>query len=1131
MNYSRLSHRFAQVLLASCLVSIPLGLMLFWTPIPIVHASSMTVTTLDDTIAADGFCSLREAMTNANNNNQSGSTECTAGSAGLDTITFSVTGTITLGSQLPAITETLTINGPGASLLTISGNNLVRIMAVNAGTLNLSNVTLANGNGIGVNGGAIRNNATLVVTNTTFYSNTTEGNGGAVSNNGTASFANSSFISNTSPFTLTGGFGGAINSGAGAISLMITNTNFYTNSAAIDGGGVRVGLGTATIVNSTFSGNSAPDGGGIQTGNSATLAVSNTSFYSNTASNSGGGINIGLTKMTIANSTFSGNSAQSGGGIQNNGTLTLTSGTFTGNIASYGGGIFNYLAAANITNTNFYSNTAINGGGINNDTNSTLMLISSSLSGNQATNGGGIYNNTSGTATLTSGVLTGNTALYGGGINNSGGTLSLTDTNLYTNTVTGDGGGLYNQSNGKLTVTNSTIFANQASNGGGLVNNGSTLMINNTTLMSNTATSGSGGGGGLYNVTGGVLTIINSSILGNQAMSTGGGGGTVNNFSTLTISNTTFTGNTASLGGGIDNLGGTLAITSTNFYTNSATDGGGLYNRNSGALFLTSSTLSGNLAGTSGGGLVNNSSKLVIDKTTFTSNTAVGWSGGGIYNVAGGIITMTNSSLSDNKVMSTGGGGGVINDGSTLTISNTTLFNNTASTLGGGGILNANSGGITIINSTLSDNAGLSGGGVSNSAGTATLRNTIVANSSSGGNCFGAITNGGNNIDDGTTCGWGSSSGSQSSTNPLLGPLANNGGATQTMALLTSSPAINAGNPSICPSTDQRGLPRRSGFCDVGAFEAQPASNTITGIQSQSAVFSTAFTSPLTVTVKDANANLLGGTVVTYTVPGSGASANLSSGTATTNASGVASVTATANGTAGGPYNVAANAAGLSAVNFSLTNLKADTTVTITNSSGLGTATVVGQSYPVTFSVSVVAPGGGTPTGNVNVSDGTNNCLGTVSAGTCNLTSTIAGTKTITATYQGDGANYNASPASSGVSHTVDQASTTTTLVSSRNPSALGQTVTFTATVAVSAPGGGTALGTADFKSDGTTITGCGAQTLSSGKATCVTSTLSLGTHAITADYSGNTNFITSTGTLAGGQAVNKLLYLPLIRR
>jgi hypothetical protein len=106
-----------------------------------------------------------------------------------------------------------------------------------------------------------------------------------------------------------------------------------------------------------------------------------------------------------------------------------------------------------------------------------------------------------------------------------------------------------------------------------------------------------------------------------------------------------------------------------------------------------------------------------------------------------------------------------------------------------------------------------------------TLRNTIVATNtaSSNPNCNGTIANGGNNLDSGTSCGWVSTNGSKSSADPMLGPLADNGGPTLTMALLPGSTAYNGvtyNAPNGCPSTDQRGFFRpQAGLCDIGAYE------------------------------------------------------------------------------------------------------------------------------------------------------------------------------------------------------------------------------------------------------------------------------------------------------------------------
>jgi hypothetical protein len=153
--------------------------------------------------------------------------------------------------------------------------------------------------------------------------------------------------------------------------------------------------------------------------------------------------------------------------------------------------------------------------------------------------------------------------------------------------------------------------------------------------------------------------------------------------------------------------------------------------------------------------------------------------------------------------------------------------------LRGNGIYNF-SGTVTVSNSTLSGNSNngplsFGGGSIHNERGTATLKNTIVSKSpsASGENCGGiTITNGGYNLDSGTSCGFPTN---RSSKDPLLGPLADNGGPTKTHALLEGSPAIDKGN-SFSATTDQRGLPRASNFADIvnaadgsdiGAFELQ----------------------------------------------------------------------------------------------------------------------------------------------------------------------------------------------------------------------------------------------------------------------------------------------------------------------
>ena len=188
----------------------------------------------------------------------------------------------------------------------------------------------------------------------------------------------------------------------------------------------------------------------------------------------------------------------------------------------------------------------------------------------------------------------------------------------------------------------------------------------------------------------------------------------------------------------------------------------------------------------------------------------------------------------------------------------------------------------------------------------------------------------------------------------------------------------------------------------------------------------------------------------------------------------------------------------------------AATTIAITNGTDLATATVVGQPYTVKWSVTVTIPGAGTPGGTVTVSGGSD-CTAPVGDGQCDVTSTAAGAKSLTAVYNGD-ANFSASPASTGVSHQVDPAATTTSVSSDVHPSSFGQGVTFTATVAPVSPGAGTPTGTVDFKEGSTVL--CSAAALSGGQATCgPISSLSVGTHHITAFYSSSSDFTASDNT------------------
>ena len=249
--------------------------------------------------------------------------------------------------------------------------------------------------------------------------------------------------------------------------------------------------------------------------------------------------------------------------------------------------------------------------------------------------------------------------------------------------------------------------------------------------------------------------------------------------------------------------------------------GGGIFN--SGTLTLVTSTLTGNSAG------------------TFCEFSCTG-AGGGISNAVGAHLTIRNSTVSGNEAELVGcsspscytKGGGIYNLG-TLALSNSTVSGNVLfrGFPEGGGIYN--SGVATISNSTISGNSAVYfgqgyGGGIGNIYGMVTLQNSIVANNSDD-NCHGTMSSNGYNLSSDATCNF-TSTGDLNNTDPVLGPLQYNGGPTQTMALPSGSPAVDAGNPNGCTdalghllTTDQRGQPRPgkqdTGGCDMGAYERQ----------------------------------------------------------------------------------------------------------------------------------------------------------------------------------------------------------------------------------------------------------------------------------------------------------------------
>jgi uncharacterized repeat protein (TIGR01451 family) len=293
----------------------------------------------------DDGCSAQFRNANANGDTSGG--DCSAGS-GTDTITFGVTGTITLASVLPDIADQLTISGTGASQLTISGNEAVQVLRSPniALTLSLAHLTVANGSAL--QGGALFNCGLLYISNSAFVGNVATQTGGAIYNQGAYMSVGSTTFSGNSAAR----FGGDIFDQPLDPShvLLVSGGTFANNSASL-GGGIY-GLNATLNLSAEFSGNSATiSGGAIWSYTDTSVLVRTSTLASNTAGGIGGGLSNEGGAFTLLNSTVANNSSGSiGGGIYNLGSLTVIHATLSGNSAiDLGSAIRNATTGATAT--------------------------------------------------------------------------------------------------------------------------------------------------------------------------------------------------------------------------------------------------------------------------------------------------------------------------------------------------------------------------------------------------------------------------------------------------------------------------------------------------------------------------------------------------------------------------------------------------------------------------------------------------------------------------------------------------------------------------------------------------------------------------------------------------------------
>ncbi len=315
----------------------------------------------------------------------------------------------------------------------------------------------------------------------------------------------------------------------------------------------------------------------------------------------------------------------------------------------------------------------------------------------------------------------------------------------------------------------------------------------------------------VLNMNSGVSFTLNDITLAHGGPnSTSRGGGLFDNGGSLIISNSTFAGNTAISGAGLFATGGTVSISNSTFFANNSTFSGG-------------------------GGILNQGATISITNSTFANNTTSvhcdGVGGGGILN--SGSLSISNSTFVNNSggCGPQGVGGGLVNDGGSVIISNSTFANNTASGLGPN-----------------------SGGGI---YGVVNISNSIVADNSNG-DCAGGVKDQGYNLSSDSSCGF-TGTGSLQNTDPRLDSngLQNNGGPTQTIALLSGSPASDVIPSTSCPATDQRGVSRPDNgetTCDMGAYEFVDPVDKDLSLTNMPATITTDATSPQ-------------GAVVTYTSP------------------------------------------------------------------------------------------------------------------------------------------------------------------------------------------------------------------------------------------------------------------------
>lgn len=634
----------------------------------------------------------------------------------------------------------------------------------------------------------------------------------------------------------------------------IPQTILTTSELAISNSGTLTILGSGVNL-LTINGNNTHRVFNISSGsnvNMSDLTITQGRIFGN-----GGGGVLNNGNLTLTNTVLNANTSNTGSGLSNFGNAIINNSAITNNTGDLGGGLYNNSNSLTVINSTLSGNSAASyGGGICNNTGIT-KIINSTIFNNSADIGGGIYQLSTGTVSVGNSIIAGNvggfqTPDFRGNLTSLGYNLigNTTDTTISGSTT----GNHLNvnplltslQNNGGTTLTHGLLTNSPAINAG---SNALALDSENQMLIYDQRGIGFGRfadgrvdigatemPGSLYVINtnnsgiGSLRQIIETANLTNypeiiKFYIPGNDAGCINGICNISFSGSALSIQNVQTSGwlSIDNSNGRSPVQITGTYQS--------FSINSGAVVTIKNLIFNNRAD-----IINQGSLDIYDTSFLVNTTVESWGNltieNSVFKANGGTSGITNGGTATvrNTTISGAGNvnyGGAIRNYGVFDLTNATISGN-SSAQSGGGI--HNTGTFNLTNSTVAGNTTQTfGGGIYVYSGTFNSRNSIVADNTSGNSgpdIYGTLTSQGNNlvaIASGATIS-GNTAGNKLNQDARLAPLGYYGGTMQTHALLSGSPAINAGNSATSPTLDQRGA-ARIGSADIGAFELNNSTN------------------------------------------------------------------------------------------------------------------------------------------------------------------------------------------------------------------------------------------------------------------------------------------------------------------